>query len=99
MGSVMKRAPAMIIALQIICFSLSARAQSPGEAPSTSNAVPANALSNTPGMQRAKIRHDTPAQREAFLKQRLQQMQQQNIQHVSPLPAQRITPPHSQSQK
>jgi hypothetical protein len=95
----MKHPLQLLIALQSICCSLNVQAQTANQTPATTKAVPANALSNSPGLQRARIRHDTPAQREVFLNQRLQQMQQQKIQEVTPLPAQRIEPPHSQSQK
>jgi hypothetical protein len=90
MGDVMPTKATMLVALAVAVTAMPALAQPAGggaDPPSPKPAVP------LPGMQHFQIRQDTFAQRETFLRQRALQMQQQKIEPVAPLPAQRIEAP------
>jgi hypothetical protein len=60
---------------------------------------PAPSSAAQPGVQRALIKPDTPAERDAFLKRREANRQRADITTVAPLPAQTISPNATERQK
>lgn len=64
----------------------------------TTDRVPST-VAKPPGLQRAHIRHDTPAERDAFLQRRAAAQERAKIETVPPLPAQAIAPRGSEPQE
>ncbi len=86
----------LLIGLLLVISAGQAMAQSP--VPNLDTPAPAMTIS-PPALNRFQIRHDTPAERDRFLKLRAAQEANDKPEQVAPLPAQRITPLLSQPQR
>lgn len=91
------RALAMLSILGLVLQVDKAIAQTPLVPETTRQPAPSSAV--PPGVQRALIRPDTPAERDAFLKRRMAAEQGTMKEAVPPLPVQAISPNASERKK